>query len=121
MAMQSTQGPLVLARPDGVPAVIASPCLREVCMVEPRLPQQCKVASVSVRLSDALGNEFPELTCTVVNVDDMHGSSLLNRQQHGGDYQNAARLLNASSADLVCLQYSPGIYGGPGGSHLTSF
>lgn len=109
--------------PDGDSEGSTSWSLREVCLVEPRLPRQCKVASMSAGLSDALGAEFPELTCTIVNVDDLHDESRpsLNRQENGASYRNAARLLNGSNAEVVCLQYSPGIYGGPGGSHLTAF
>src|SRR5436190_17342915 len=118
IVMQSTHCPLVPAMPDGDSEGIASWSLREVCLVEPRLPRQCKVASMSAGLSDALGAEFPELTCTIVNVDDLHDEShpSLNRQENGAPYRNAARLLNGSNAEVVCLQYSPGIYGGPGGS-----
>jgi glycosyltransferase involved in cell wall biosynthesis len=123
MFMPSTHCSLVAAGPDGVPQAIAPARLREVCLVEPRLPQQCKVASVSVGLSDALAAEFPELTCDVVNVDDLRDEShrSVNRRENSAAYRTAARLLNASNAEVVCLQYSPGIYGGPGGSHLTAF
>ena len=74
MVMQSIHCPAPGRSDEGAEKAVPSG-LREVCLVEPRLPQQCKVASVSAGLSDALAAEFPELTCSVVNVDELRDES----------------------------------------------
>ncbi|NMA92240.1 MAG: glycosyltransferase [Firmicutes bacterium] len=41
------------------------------------------------------------------------------REQHRGDYRQAAAFINISPADVVCLQHEFGIFGGEDGSHIT--
>jgi len=116
---------LLMSGPVGDSAAIAtSPLLEEFCLASPRMPARCKIASSTAGLRDALATEFPELTCTPLELgepmqDCVHAG--VTGQQNGTAYRNAARLVNASSCDVVCLQYGPGIYGGPGGDHLTGF
>ena len=40
-------------------------------------------------------------------------------QDHLEDYRRAAEWINASAADVVCVQHEYGIFGGPAGTHLS--
>jgi glycosyltransferase involved in cell wall biosynthesis len=126
MYMESSSVSLLVPGPiRGPENTTPSPLLRELCMASPRLPLHCKIASATAGLRDALASEFPELTCTSLDLGEPM-QDCVHREGKGGRpngvaYRNAARVVNASAADVVCLQYGSGIYEGQGGNHLMGF
>ncbi len=101
--------------------------LQEIAFIGPHPRRHCRIASFGTGLCAALQTEYPELSSSMVATGDELGVptdeaciSHVIPQQNPAAYRSAARLLNASHADVVCLHHANGLYGGPGGSFLLA-
>jgi len=88
-------------------------------------PRMCGIATFTDDLRHALLGARPGLTVDVYAMDDpgsVHaypGQVVCEIAQNDlVDYRAAARRINASAAELVCVQHEYGIFGGPAGAHL---
>jgi glycosyltransferase involved in cell wall biosynthesis len=92
--------------------------LREVAVVGPQYPGRDRIISSTMALRDALVAEFPGLVCSFVIVGDDQphdcpgplAAHYSIRHQNAAACRSAARFLNASHAEAVCLHYGSGIY-----------
>jgi glycosyltransferase involved in cell wall biosynthesis len=89
-------------------------------------PRKCGIATFTKDLTTAINNANPEAPAEIIAMND-HGQDydypwevkLRIRQHRRTDYEMAARYINQSSADVVCLQHEFGLYGGPEGDYST--
>ena len=89
------------------------------------LPRKCGIATFTTDLHSAVAGVLPPEHLGVVAMNntaegyDYPDSVVFEVQQDRiGDHAHAARFINESGADLVCLQHEFGIFGGDAGSHL---
>jgi glycosyltransferase involved in cell wall biosynthesis len=89
------------------------------------LPRKCGIATFTSDLYRAVAGQPDADPLGVVamnNTEDGYDYpdtvTFQIQQQSLDDYQRAARFINSSDADLVCLQHEFGIFGGDAGSHL---
>jgi glycosyltransferase involved in cell wall biosynthesis len=98
-----------------------------VAFVGNSLPRRCGIATFTtdLQLAVAASKAQPQTIIVAMN-DEGHDYDYPAsvgwqiREQELGDYQSAARFLNAGQYDLVSLQHEFGIYGGDAGSHLLT-
>ena len=119
--------PLEFTKPSALRLLLASgntPPIK-IAMVGNHLPRQCGIATFTTDLCDAITAEYGDERLDVVAVNDLKSSYLyperVRNQIAEGDlssYRSAARSINASDTDLVCLQHEYGIFGGKAGSHV---
>ncbi len=119
--------PLEFIKPSALrllPASSNTPPIK-IAMVGNHLPRQCGIATFTTDLCDAITAEYGEERLEVVAVNDPQSSYLyperVRNQIAEGDlssYSSAAKSINASNIDLVCLQHEYGIFGGKAGSHV---
>jgi glycosyltransferase involved in cell wall biosynthesis len=101
-----------------------SPRISRIALVCDYVPRKCGIATFSADVRSALQRRFPEVDCPVVAVTDRPGYayppevSCEIAEGSLASYRRAAAFINASGADVVCLQHEYGIYGGRAGSHL---
>lgn len=89
-------------------------------------PRRCGISTFTSDLTTALDNLNPDALAEIVALDD-NGETYdypwevkLHVGQHKrADYLMAARYINQSSADIVCLQHEFGLFGGPEGDYST--
>ena len=88
-------------------------------------PRRCGIATFTGDVYDALTEAFPSLTCDVYAMTDEGASydypdavSFELHQNEPADYIEAARRINRSGAQAVCIQHEDGIFGGSAGEHL---
>ena len=119
-------------RPQAQPAHLGDPGalernneVRTVAFVGDYFPRKCGIATFTQDLHRAVSEQFPEIECCVVPVDDIEGGyeyppevRFQIAEQDFDSYLRAADFLNFSNADVVCLQHEFGIYGGASGSHV---
>src|SRR5208283_2173977 len=89
------------------------------------MPHQCGIATFTQNVCEAVAGVAPESDCFAVAVNDRaEGYAYPPRvrsqldQENLESYRHAAAFLNASQAQVLCVQHEFGIYGGPAGSHL---
>ena len=99
--------------------------IRTMAFVGDYFPRKCGIATFTHDLHRAVAEQFPEVECCVVPVDDIEGGydyppevRFQIAEQDFDSYLRAADFLNFSNADVVCLQHEFGIYGGGSGSHV---
>ncbi len=116
------------ARADAPGQFRAPRPVMEIRMLVPELPEHFKVVSAGIRLCQALADRYPELTCATTRLGGAcpppsvsAGQDSTAAGKSGGACRRMAGLLNKSSADLVCLQYAPHVYGGAGMDHIACF
>ena len=109
-------------RPE--PAPVLTP-LRRVVLVGSFPPRRCGVATFTGDIRDALKAAAPDLSCQIVAMTDEEGQYAYDRdvmfevrQNRAADYLEAARRINESRPDAVCVQHEFGLFGGPAGEHL---
>ena len=90
-------------------------------------PRKCGIATFTRDLRDALNSKRPDWDCPVVTVTDPGNSydyppevRFEIPEPDAPGYERAADFLNLSRADVLCLQHEFGIFGGPGGGHITN-
>lgn len=91
-------------------------------------PRRCGIATFTADVANSLTKADPNVCCEVVAVldanDDTPADAIVRhtiRQETEADYIQAARRLNESAVDVVCIQHEFGIYGGPSGQMLIPF
>src|SRR6185436_6745802 len=99
--------------------------IRTVAFVGDYLPRKCGIATFTQDLHRGISEQFPDVECRVVPVDDVEGGydypdevRFQIAEQDFDSYLRAADFLNFSNADVVSLQHEYGIYGGAAGSHV---
>lgn len=99
--------------------------VRTVAFVGDYFPRKCGIATFTQDLHHAVRDQFPEVECCVVPVDDIaegydYSSEVRFQitEQDFDSYLRAADYLNFNNSDIVCLQHEFGIYGGVSGSHI---
>ncbi len=88
-------------------------------------PRRCGIATFTGDVYDALTEAYPTLKCDVYAMTDEGASyayppavSFELHQNQAADYAEAARRINRSGAEAVCIQHEYGIFGGSAGEHL---
>jgi glycosyltransferase involved in cell wall biosynthesis len=96
-----------------------------VALIGTYTPRRCGIATFTADLRAALVAEDRGLACDVYPVSDIAGAhaypveSCMEIAQDSREfYALAARTINASDADVVCLQHEFGIFGGEAGEHI---
>ena len=89
-------------------------------------PRMCGIATFTKDLTTAINNVNPDALAEIIALNDFGEEyeypwevKLRIGQHKKSDYLMAARYINQSSADIVCLQHEFGIYGGPEGDYST--
>ncbi|HVH91580.1 MAG TPA: glycosyltransferase family 4 protein [Candidatus Acidoferrum sp.] len=100
---------------------------RRIAILGNHLPRQCGIATFTTDLSDAITDEFSEIDCFVVAMNDAGRGypypprvRLEIAESDIASYRRAADYLNVSKAELVCVQHEYGIFGGKAGSHVLA-
>jgi len=101
------------------------PIVRRIAVIGNYVPRQCGIATFTTDLCESLVNEYDELTCLSLAVNDVpEGYAYPTRvrfeiaEQELASYHRAADFLDLNNVDLVCVQHEFGIYGGEGGGHI---
>ena len=81
-------------------------------------PRKCGIATFTRDLTTAINNVNPYAPAEIVALNDADQSydypwevKFRIRQHRKADYTMAARYINQSSADVVCLQHEFGLFG----------
>ena len=89
-------------------------------------PRRCGIATFTKDLTSAINNVNPEALAEIIAMNDSGQDydypwevKLRIRQHTRTDYLMAAKYINQSSADIVCLQHEFGLFGGPEGDYST--
>lgn len=101
--------------------------LKKIALIGNCPPRRCGIATFTFDLYEALRVADPRLECEMVAMSDDgraydYPESVVCsvRQNELVDYVDAARRLNRSGVQLVCLQHEFGIFGGPAGAHVLT-
>ena len=101
--------------------------VRRVAVIGNYAPRRCGIATFTTDLCESLAQQFPEVACLALPVNDTaDGYAYPPRvrfelsQNDLTSYTTAADFLNINHIDLVCVQHEYGIYGGAAGSHLLA-
>jgi glycosyltransferase involved in cell wall biosynthesis len=102
-----------------------APGLNRIALIGNSAPRLCGIATFTSDLRQGLVSAFPELAIDIYAMNDRgahydypeHVVCSID-QDEIGDYQRAAHRINASGADIVCVQHEYGIFGGAAGMHL---
>ena len=101
------------------------PTLRKVALIGNSPPRLCGIATFTNDVRNGLIDTFPELAIDVYPMNDRGaryeypGQVVCSIDQDDlGNYARAAHRINASGADVVCVQHEYGIFGGPAGAYL---
>src|ERR1700752_4988775 len=104
-----------------------SPEINKIAFIGDYAPRKCGIATFTTDLRSAVAEQFPEIPCFVVPVNDIPGGyeyphevRFEIEEQSLSSYQRAADFLNLGNVDVVCVQHEFGIYGGTAGSHLLA-
>src|SRR6201986_4107106 len=89
------------------------------------LPRQCGIATFTTDLCDAVSNEYGTDRLFAMPVNDPESEygypervRFELTEEKLTSYQEAAKFLNFTNVDLVCVQHEYGIFGGPAGSQV---
>lgn len=101
--------------------------LKRVVLVGSFPPRRCGIATFTCDVREALLEAAPETAVDVVAMTDegatyAYGDEVVFaiRQNSLSDYLEAARRVDASGADVICVQHEFGLFGGPAGEHLMT-
>jgi glycosyltransferase involved in cell wall biosynthesis len=110
---------------DELRSSTAATKIRRVVLIGNYPPRMCGIATFTADVREALITAYPTMSCDVVAMTDEGARydypeevRFTIRQNEPMDYLEAARRINASSPDIVCVQHEFGIFGGPAGEHL---
>jgi len=103
------------------------PSSRRIAFLGDYVPRHCGIATFTHSLCEAIARQAPDADCFVAAVSDRPDGydypprvRIQLQQDDPASYKAAARALDASRAELLCVQHEFGIYGGPAGSHLLT-
>jgi len=117
------------ARPEEVidHVIRGSGSIHKLALLGNHLPRQCGIATFTTDLSDAIANEFSQLDCFTLAMNDVgkrYGYPPQVRfeiaEGEPESYRRAADFLNVNDVDVVSLQHEYGIFGGKAGSHVLA-
>jgi len=101
--------------------------LRRIVLVGSFSPRRCGIATFTCDVRNALLEAAPQTAVDVVAMTDegatyAYGEEVVFaiRQNSLSDYLEAARRVDASGADVICVQHEFGLFGGPAGEHLMT-
>jgi glycosyltransferase involved in cell wall biosynthesis len=101
--------------------------LEKIAFIGDYLPRKCGIATFTTDLFSSVSEEFPEVQCLVVPVNDRPEGYDYPKEvrfeiyeQDLNSYLRAADFLNITHVDLVCIEHEFGIYGGDAGSHILA-
>lgn len=101
--------------------------LRKLAVLGNHLPRHCGIATFTTDLSNALSDEFGQLECFVLAMNDAQGRyaypARVRFEISATDlvsYRRAADFLNVNAVDLVSVQHEYGIFGGKAGAHVLA-
>lgn len=103
----------------------ASP-VRRIALIGNYLPRRCGIATFTTDMYRAVTERFPDIAVDVYAMNDGqvydYPDTVVHSidQQDAGAYLEAARLIDASGADLLWLQHEYGIFGGDAGQLILS-
>ncbi|HWZ65786.1 MAG TPA: glycosyltransferase [Patescibacteria group bacterium] len=87
-------------------------------------PRKCGIATFTKDLTSAINDVNPDALAEIIALNDSKQEydypwevKLRIGQHQKSDYMMAARYINQSSADVVCLQHEFGLFGGPEGNN----
>src|SRR5258706_14810225 len=90
----------------------------KVAMLATHVPRQCGIATFTADLSEALADEFPEIDCFVLAMNEAgkrHAYHARVRFEIGendvGAYRRAADFLNVDTVGVACVQHEYGMFG----------
>lgn len=99
--------------------------LRRVILVGSFPPRRCGIATFTCDVREALLAATPDTAVDVIAMTDEGGTYAYGDevtyaidQNRTGDYLEAARRIENSGTDIVCVQHEFGLFGGPAGEHL---
>jgi glycosyltransferase involved in cell wall biosynthesis len=99
--------------------------LRKVALIGNSPPRLCGIATFTQDVRTGLERTFPDLAIDVYAMNDrgaeyQYPSHVVCaiKQDDLADYTRAAHRINASGADVVCVQHEYGIFGGAAGAYL---
>jgi glycosyltransferase involved in cell wall biosynthesis len=91
------------------------------------IPRRCGIATYTKDLSNGINILNPTALSEIMAIDDDNEPvdypwevKFRIRKEREQDYLDAARYINKSSADYICLQHEYGIFGGTCGSYILS-
>ena len=106
-------------------AVSIATTLQRVALIGNSPPRLCGIATFTQDVRKGLIAAFPELLVDVYAMNDRGARyeypaevACSIDQDEIADYARAAQKINASGADIVCVQHEYGIFGGAAGVHL---
>lgn len=110
--------------PIAMPSVQAP---ARVALIGNHPPRMCGIATFTADVRSALIDTFPDAAVDVYAMEDPESVHVyppevvmaIPREDVAG-YREAARCINMSGAEIVCVQHEYGIFGGPAGSHLLT-
>lgn len=101
--------------------------IRKVAFLGDYLPRKCGIATFTTDLRTAVAQEFKNMQCLVVPVNDIESNydypeevRFEIAEQDLPSYLRAADFLNITNVDVLCVQHEFGIYGGLAGSHVLA-
>ena len=113
--------------PRAVLASEALPAVRRVAMIGNYPPRRCGIATFTSDVRAALTAAREDLICDVTAMRDAGDANAYPaevtftvRQEVRADYLEAARRIEASGAEVICLQHEFGIFGGDAGEHVLT-
>jgi glycosyltransferase involved in cell wall biosynthesis len=99
--------------------------VRRVALIGNHPPRMCGIATFTADVETALVDRYPGLAIDVYAMNDPGGDHAYPPtvvctigQDDIPQYLAAARRINDSGADVICVQHEYGIFGGAAGSHL---
>ena len=88
------------------------PHLESVALIGSYLPRQCGIATFTTDLAAAIGDNAPNIDCTIVAMNDRREGyeypesvKFQIRRDKLNEYRRAADFLNLRDPDVVCLQH----------------
>ncbi len=101
------------------------PRLQRIALIGNSPPRLCGIATFTADVHAGLLAAFPELAVDIYAMNDRgarynYPESVVCsiEQDELADYARAAHRINASGADVVCVQHEYGIFGGAAGAYL---
>lgn len=99
--------------------------LRRIALIGNSPPRLCGIATFTADIHAGLLATFPDLTVDIYAMNDRgarydypEAVVCSIEQDDLADYARAAHRINASGADIVCVQHEYGIFGGAAGAYL---
>jgi glycosyltransferase involved in cell wall biosynthesis len=124
---RARRSPLTKSEPPKVLGDGPNPSVHKIAVLGNHLPRQCGIATFTADLSRAISDEYGELECFVLAMNDpgKHYAypAPVRFEIAATDvasYRRAADYLNASHTDVLSVQHEYGIFGGKAGAHVLA-